>query len=602
MKKLNLILAVTFLGTSIFGTVNAQEKPLQNMNERSYWQISARGGYDFPIFKEDFKYIDYKGGIMGGFSINKYWDWFGVQLDGDFIKNTPTSTINSGKYLGSKGIEDYTSFATNKKDITRTFIGIGPAFKYQSTDNKFTTELGLLGGIGIIDGGEILITAKEQSGYEDLISYHSGFDKASVASAKAQLRANYFFNNNWGIHAGAYYMIHFNVPESQKNAILADYSGSNTPTYYYIEQGFNTGENAFNGEYNYRSSDDKNTVNNTTDQRQKLNLQSLGVFAGVSYRFGPKKQPEIVKKNPEIINYRLVVVAKDKYTGQVIPDTEIRIQDAQGNVVKTAITDSSGKVYFSEIIPNNYTIAGTYNGILFKENSAEKSEFIKNGNLTKEILYADRSFILKGKTFQCNSSVPLSDVAVYLENKFAAYKKSTISDPKGEFIMQLPEDATYELYGKKANYFSQVEMINAQNYNRDRNLFVKLEICAQETKCGEGIILQNILYDLDKSLIRKDAEQELNKVVRFMGDNPGITVELGSHTDSRGSDSYNLSLSQRRAQAAVDYIVSKGISRNKIIAKGYGESKLLNSCGNNSNCSEAEHQLNRRTEFKVICL
>ena len=80
MKMLNLILAVTFLGSSIFGTVNAQEKPLQNMNERSYWQISARGGYDFPIFKEDFKYIDYKGGIMGGFSINKYWDWFGVQL------------------------------------------------------------------------------------------------------------------------------------------------------------------------------------------------------------------------------------------------------------------------------------------------------------------------------------------------------------------------------------------------------------------------------------------------------------------------------------------------------------------------------------------
>ncbi|MCY7362295.1 MAG: OmpA family protein, partial [Ignavibacteria bacterium] len=88
-------------------------------------------------------------------------------------------------------------------------------------------------------------------------------------------------------------------------------------------------------------------------------------------------------------------------------------------------------------------------------------------------------------------------------------------------------------------------------------------------------------------------------LVKIMKDNPTIKVELGSHTDTRGSDSYNVKLSQRRADSAVKYIISKGIDRSKITAKGYGESKLINKCKNGVKCTEAEHQENRRTEFTV---
>lgn len=80
-----------------------------------------------------------------------------------------------------------------------------------------------------------------------------------------------------------------------------------------------------------------------------------------------------------------------------------------------------------------------------------------------------------------------------------------------------------------------------------------------------------------------------------------MKVELGSHTDSRGSDSYNQKLSQNRAQSAVDYITSRGISSARISAKGYGESVLLNKCADGVPCSDQEQQVNRRTEFKVIC-
>jgi outer membrane protein OmpA-like peptidoglycan-associated protein len=119
---------------------------------------------------------------------------------------------------------------------------------------------------------------------------------------------------------------------------------------------------------------------------------------------------------------------------------------------------------------------------------------------------------------------------------------------------------------------------------------------------GKAIELDHIYYDLNKSKIRKDAALELDKLVKLLNENPSIEIELSSHTDSRGSDSYNMSLSQKRANSAVAYIISKGISKGRITAKGYGETKLVNGCKNDINCNNEEHQKNRRTEFKVTKL
>ena len=221
MKNLKIILASAVLATNFLGTLKAQVAPSQqSVENRSYWQISARAGYDFPMYKEDFRFIDYKGGFMGGVSINKYWDWFGIQADGDYIKNTPEGVNLAGKYRdpsSNSGTSDYGSFVTQKKGISRVFAGIGPAFKYETENNKFTAELGLLGGVGFINGGEILVEGVRQDATKDVITYHTGFDKAVVFSTKAQVRFNYFFNQNWGVNAGAYYMNHYNVIESTKN-------------------------------------------------------------------------------------------------------------------------------------------------------------------------------------------------------------------------------------------------------------------------------------------------------------------------------------------------------------------------------------------------
>ena len=115
------------------------------------------------------------------------------------------------------------------------------------------------------------------------------------------------------------------------------------------------------------------------------------------------------------------------------------------------------------------------------------------------------------------------------------------------------------------------------------------------------IAVDNIYYDLNKWDIRPEAAEELDKVVVLMNDNPDIIVELGSHTDSRGGDKYNLDLSDKRATSAVSYITSVGgISTERIKSKGYGETQLVNRCKNGVKCSERRHQQNRRTELKII--
>ncbi len=123
------------------------------------------------------------------------------------------------------------------------------------------------------------------------------------------------------------------------------------------------------------------------------------------------------------------------------------------------------------------------------------------------------------------------------------------------------------------------------------------------TNPGEPIpYLLHIYYDFDQSYIRPDAEPELEKLLALLNENPTIKVEIGSHTDSRGSNSYNNRLSQRRSESVIRWLKDKGVSGGRLTAQGYGETMNINNCANNVPCSESEHQLNRRTEFRVVGL
>ncbi|BAV08691.1 Outer membrane protein OmpA [Filimonas lacunae] len=117
---------------------------------------------------------------------------------------------------------------------------------------------------------------------------------------------------------------------------------------------------------------------------------------------------------------------------------------------------------------------------------------------------------------------------------------------------------------------------------------------------GETFVLDKLYYDTDKHNIRPDAAKELDKLVAILMKYPKIEIELSSHTDSRGSDQHNLVLSQNRAKSAVQYLISKGVAASRLIAAGYGETRLTNRCANGVKCTSKEHQMNRRTEVKIL--
>ncbi len=117
---------------------------------------------------------------------------------------------------------------------------------------------------------------------------------------------------------------------------------------------------------------------------------------------------------------------------------------------------------------------------------------------------------------------------------------------------------------------------------------------------GSITYLLNVYYEVSRSSVRKESVPELIKLYRVLEENPDLNIEIASHTDSRGSEKSNEALSQRRSEAIVRYLIEKGISRSRLRAKGYGESRPVNDCTDGKECEEEGYQMNRRTEFRVI--
>jgi peptidoglycan-associated lipoprotein len=207
------------------------------------------------------------------------------------------------------------------------------------------------------------------------------------------------------------------------------------------------------------------------------------------------------------------------------------------------------------------------------------------------------AFKLEGRVFDKNSNQPIAGALVTLAKVNGSILK-TETDYNGAYKFNLAKESEYHVSAEKTNYRSEIKNLTTIGLTASAVLIQDLHL--EAVVINKAIRLENIYYDFDKWNIRPDAAVELDKLVKIMTDNPTIWIELGSHTDSRGKDNYNLNLSQKRAESAVQYIISRGIDKNRIAAKGYGETQLLNKCANGVNCTEEAHQLNRRTEFKIV--
>lgn len=194
--------------------------------------------------------------------------------------------------------------------------------------------------------------------------------------------------------------------------------------------------------------------------------------------------------------------------------------------------------------------------------------------------------------------LPSSTVTLYGLSGDIISKGVTSADA-ASISFDISPNTSFRLLGEKKGYHADSVLVAGVNPGRDTIIRYTMNL-NPVLKVGDKFILENIHYDFDKHNIRPDAALILDRLVATMRDNPTLKIELSSHTDSRGSDSYNDKLSQRRAQSAVDYLVSRGIARERLVAKGYGETRLLNRCSNGVKCSVVEHQANRRTEVEVL--
>ena len=180
---------------------------------------------------------------------------------------------------------------------------------------------------------------------------------------------------------------------------------------------------------------------------------------------------------------------------------------------------------------------------------------------------------------------------------------STITDSEGNYILQLDCSKGNFVRASRDGYVPAEEYLN-KSYGKPRIIDFYLERDVVTGGFGDDLAkllqLSTIYFDLNKYNIRPDAEIEIQKVIVAMEKYPSLKIKVNSHTDSRGNDAYNLWLSQMRAESTVNYMISKGISPDRLQGEGFGETRLVNECFNDVRCSREQHQLNRRSEFIIF--
>ena len=187
--------------------------------------------------------------------------------------------------------------------------------------------------------------------------------------------------------------------------------------------------------------------------------------------------------------------------------------------------------------------------------------------------------------------------SVYLDLTGGSLPQFAVVDAQGRFEFRVESDYDFELAAKRSRFMAGRTAFSTVGIRRDDT--IRIELALEPIVIDKPIVLENIYYDYDRWEIRADAAEGLDVLVDVLRDNPEISVELSSHTDARGSDGYNLDLSQKRAESAVAYILGLGIAPDRITARGYGESRLVNDCRNGIDCDDTQHESNRRTEFAV---
>ena len=301
------------------------------------------------------------------------------------------------------------------------------------------------------------------------------------------------------------------------------------------------------------------------------------------------------KKLPIVIDLQGIVYAT--YTErEAIPYQPVTVSSSTGQT-DTLITNEFGQFQMRLKKGETYRIS----------TSKEEFALVKDGMVSTEGLKKDTTLFcelpLKPTTLQVRLRVTemgtgkIIPYAKTTVTDYALNKESVLfTDDTGLVTIKVDRNKTYWAHASKKGFVDDNIAFNSANEN---DKIIDLELKLPPIVKGDVFKLENIFYDLNKASLRSESMLALDKLADFIVKND-VKIELSSHTDARGSDAYNMKLSQARAQSCVDYLISKGVKKSSIVAKGYGETKLLNRCKNNVTCPEELHQENRRTEVKIL--
>ena len=202
--------------------------------------------------------------------------------------------------------------------------------------------------------------------------------------------------------------------------------------------------------------------------------------------------------------------------------------------------------------------------------------------------------ILKGTVIDEETKEPLeSDIGIADNAKNTTISTQRSNSSTGNFLLSLPSGKNYGISVSAPGYLFHSENFELKDSAGYKEVMKVIEM--KKLKAGKTIVLNNVFYDFDKATLRPESAQELDALVDLLNENPGLRIELGSHTDDRGAEAYNAELSEARAAAVVLYLLGKGIMPDRLVAKGHGESSPMI-----ANDTEAGRQKNRRTEFTVL--
>lgn len=296
---------------------------------------------------------------------------------------------------------------------------------------------------------------------------------------------------------------------------------------------------------------------------------------------------------------QLNVFVYDAKTGTPLDAADVRII-RNGTNQDLRLTNAEGKTDLCADANTEYEFKAVKEG--YALNSIRFSTLTQSPRPVLNVsiyLEPSENTVVKGFVKTEVNQRPANGVKVTLRNERDKSEQSVTTGPDGGYEFNMKTGAAYSITAQKDRYATKKTQYSKLKAGKNPKLITdSLGIYGE----GDVFQLKNIYYDLGKFFIRPDAAQELNRVTAMLKEYPAMRIELRAHTDSRSKDAYNLRLSENRARAALDYLVSRGIDPTRLVARGYGESELVNGCADGVECNEDEHQQNRRTEFKIVAV